>query len=93
MILFTELDDGYDLVFSIGTSTVLSYIAEPVCMAAQFGRPIVEINPGVSEVSDLVDVKLTMRAAPTLEAIWQAYRQRVPSYGHGGPYAYQAIPS
>ena len=85
MILFTELDDGFDLVFSIGTSSVLFYIAEPVCTAARFGRPTVEINPGVSEVSDLVDVKLTMRTAPALEAMWQAYRQRVPSYGHGGP--------
>jgi len=42
-------------------------------------RPTVEINPGVSEVSDLVDVKLNMRAAPALDAIWQAYRQRLPS--------------
>ncbi len=78
MILFTELDDGFDLVFSIGTSSVFSYIAEPVRMAAQFGRPTVEINPGVSEVSDLVDVKLTMGAAPALDAIWQAYRKRLP---------------
>jgi NAD-dependent deacetylase len=79
MILFTELDDGFDLVFSIGTSSAFSYIAEPVRMAAQFGRPTVEINPGVSEVSDLVDIKLNMRAAPALDAIWQAYRQQLPS--------------
>jgi len=79
MILFTELDDGFDLVFSIGTSSVFSYIAEPVRMAAQFGRPTVEINPGISEVSDLVNVKLNMRAAPALDAIWQAYRQQLPA--------------
>jgi NAD-dependent deacetylase len=76
MILFTELDDGFDLVFSIGTSSVFSYIAEPVRMAAQFGRPTIEINPGVSEVSELVDIRLPMRAAPALDAIWQAYEQR-----------------
>jgi NAD-dependent deacetylase len=74
--LFTELDHGFDLVFTIGTSSLFSYVAEPVRMAVQFGRPTVEINPGVSEVSDLVDIKLTMRAAPALDAIWQAYRQR-----------------
>ena len=74
--LFSELDSGFDLVFSIGTSSVFSYIAEPVRMAVQFGRPTVEINPGVSEVSDLVDIKLTMRAAPALDAIWQTYQQR-----------------
>jgi len=78
MILFTELDDGFDLVFTIGTSSVFSYVAEPVRMAVQFGRPTVEINPGVSEVSDLVDVKLAMRAAPALEAIWRTYQQRLP---------------
>jgi NAD-dependent deacetylase len=74
--LFTELDNGFDLVFSIGTSSTFSYVAEPVRMAAQFGRPTVEINPGVSEVSDLVNVKLTMRAAPALDAIWQTYQLR-----------------
>jgi NAD-dependent deacetylase len=74
--LFTELDQGFDLVFSIGTSSTFPYIAEPVRMAAQFGRPTVEINPGVSEVSDLVDVKLGMRAAPALDAIWQTYQLR-----------------
>jgi len=87
MILFTELDEGFDLVFSIGTSSVFSYVAEPVRMAAQFGRPTVEINPGVSEVSDLVDIKLSMGAAPALDAIWQAYRVRAPQY------ARQAVPS
>jgi NAD-dependent deacetylase len=76
MTLFTELDQGFDLVFSVGTSSVFSYIAEPVRMAAQLGRPTVEINPGVSEVSDLVDIKLSMRAAPALDAIWQAYQQQ-----------------
>jgi NAD-dependent deacetylase len=74
--LLTELDDGFDLVFSIGTSSTFSYIAEPVRMATQLGRPTIEINPGVSEVSDLVDIKLTMRAAPALDAIWQTYQLR-----------------
>jgi NAD-dependent deacetylase len=75
-LLLTELDDGFDLVFSIGTSSTFPYIAEPVRMAAQLGRPTVEINPGVTEVSDLVDVKLAMRAAPALDAIWRAYQLR-----------------
>lgn len=76
MMLCTELDNGFDLVFSIGTSSVFSYAAEPVQMAAQFGRPTIEINPGISEVSDLVDIKLSMRAAPALDAIWQACQLR-----------------
>ncbi|OHB63920.1 MAG: NAD-dependent protein deacylase, partial [Planctomycetes bacterium RBG_13_62_9] len=73
MTMLIEMDRGFDLIFSIGTSSVFSYIAEPVQMAALFGTPTVEINPGVSEVSDLVDVKLTMRAVPALDAIWRCY--------------------
>ncbi len=75
-VLFTELDEGFDVVFSIGTSSTFSYAAEPVQLAAELGRPTVEINPGVSEVSDLVDIKLSMRAAPALDAIWRSYQLR-----------------
>lgn len=75
--LFLELDRGFDLVFTIGTSNVFSYVAEPVRMAAVRGRPTVEINPADTEVSDLVDVRLRMRAAPALDAIWRAYSRRV----------------
>jgi NAD-dependent deacetylase len=78
MMMLIELDSGFDLVFSIGTSSLFSYVAEPIQMAATLGRPTVEINPGLSEVSDVVDLRLSMRAAPALDAIWQAYRQLVP---------------
>jgi NAD-dependent deacetylase len=76
MPLFLELDRGFDTVFTIGTSSMFPYVAEPVRMAATLGRPTIEINPQSSEVSDLVDLRLPMRAAPALEAIWQRYRQR-----------------
>jgi len=78
LVLFLELDRGFDVVFTVGTSSVFSYIAEPVCMAATLGRPTIEINPETSEVSDLVGIRLPMRAAPALDAIWRRYRQRVP---------------
>ncbi len=74
--LFLELDRGFDVVFTIGTSSVFPYVADPVRMAATLGRPAIEINPQFTEVSDLVDIHLPMRAAPALEAIWQRYRQR-----------------
>ena len=73
--LFLELDRGFDIVFTIGTSSMFPYVAEPVRMAATLGRATVEINPQSSEVSDLVDIRLPMRAAPALDAIWQRYRQ------------------
>jgi len=76
LLLFTELDQGFDLVFTVGTSSVFSYAAEPIHMAAEAGRPIVEINPDLTEVSHVASIKLAMRAAPALDAIWQRYCRR-----------------
>jgi NAD-dependent deacetylase len=90
LMLFMELDRGFDVVFTVGTSSVFSYVAEPIHMASALGRPTIEINPETSEVSDLVDIHLPMRAAPALDAIWQCYRQRcVPS--HDDPVAVEAV--
>jgi NAD-dependent deacetylase len=75
-ILFAELDEGFDLVFSVGTSSVFPYVAQPIHAALALGRPTIEINPGVSEISAEVDIKLAMRAAPALDAIWRTYQQR-----------------
>ena len=72
-VLYRELYEGFDVVFSVGTTSVFPYIAEPVRMAAQRGIPTAEINPDITRVSHLVDVKLSMRAVPALDAIWQKY--------------------
>lgn len=63
------LENGIDLVFSIGTTSVFPYIAGPVAYACQAGIPTVEINPGDTRVSHLVDFRLPMGAAAALEAI------------------------
>jgi hypothetical protein len=34
----------------------------------------VEINPGETEVSDRVDIKLAAGAAETLDSIWEKYQ-------------------
>ena len=75
-LLYGEIEEGFDLVFTIGTTSVFPYIAEPVALAKRMGRPTVEINPGTSEVSHLVDIKLPLRAAPAMDAIWDRYQQR-----------------
>jgi len=75
--LYRELAFGFDVVFSVGTSSVFPYIAEPVHRASRLGVPTVEINPGTSDVSDLVDVKLAMGAAKALDAIWRRYQEAV----------------
>jgi NAD-dependent deacetylase len=74
--LYRELAVGFDMVFTIGTTSVFPYIAEPVLAASRLGIPTVEINPGTSEVSHLVDVKLAMGAAKALDAIWRRYQER-----------------
>ncbi|MGH8631478.1 MAG: Sir2 family NAD-dependent protein deacetylase, partial [Burkholderiales bacterium] len=64
--LYAVLDEGVDLVMSIGTTSVFPYIAGPVVQAAQAGIPTVEVNPDESEVSPLVRYRLRERAAVAL---------------------------
>jgi NAD-dependent deacetylase len=74
--LYTELERGFDLVFSVGTTSVFPYISEPVERAHQLGKPTVEINPGLTEVSHLVTIRLSLGAAAALDAIWKRYQAR-----------------
>jgi len=66
-----ELDHGFDLVVSIGTTSVFPYIAAPVVLARHAGRETVEINPGTTGVSHVVAHRLRHRAAAALDAIWR----------------------
>jgi NAD-dependent deacetylase len=70
-----EVPRGFDLVLSIGTTSVFPYISAPVLDAYHFRTPSVEINPGETDVSEFVTVKLPMRAAPALDAIWREYNR------------------
>jgi NAD-dependent deacetylase len=63
------LEEGVDLVMSIGTTSVFPYIAQPVLMAAAMGKPTIEINPDVSEVSHRVRHHIRGRAGPVLEQL------------------------
>ncbi len=67
-----EIMRGFDMVFSIGTTSVFPYISEPIHLARRWGAKSVEINPADTEVSTFVDYKLSMGALPALQAIWQA---------------------
>lgn len=64
--LYAVLDEGVDVVLSIGTTSVFPYIAGPVLQAARLGLPTVEINPGDTEVSHLVRHRIRERAAIAL---------------------------
>lgn len=71
--LYEELDRGFNLVFSIGTTSVFPYIAGPVVQASRAGIPTVEINPTETNVSRFVDYKLTSGAADSMRAIRAAF--------------------
>ena len=69
-----ELRAGFDAVISIGTTSVFPYIAAPVLAARSRGAGTVEVNPGETEVSDVVDVRLRCGAAAAMEALLAAMK-------------------
>ena len=48
-----EQDKGFDLGFSVGTTSVFYYVTQPVVAAARSGVPVVEINSEETPISDL----------------------------------------
>jgi NAD-dependent deacetylase len=64
------LQEGFDIVFSIGTSNVFPYITQPVVFAAGSGIPTVEINPARTQLSEIVDYYLPLGAAEAMTAIF-----------------------
>ncbi len=73
--LKNQLREGFDFVFSIGTTSVFPYIAFPVEVARERDKPTVEINPTPTRVSGLVRYRLALGAAVALDAIWTRYNE------------------
>lgn len=71
-----EIPEPFDLVISIGTSSLFPYISTPVYVAARERRHTVEINPRRTELSDLVELRLRSRAEPTLTTLWERYQAK-----------------
>jgi NAD-dependent deacetylase len=71
--LWYEFGAGFDLIFSIGTSSMFEYIVEPVRVGRQMGITTVEINPEVTTISSEVDIKIGAGAATVLASIWERY--------------------
>lgn len=72
-----EWNVGFDIVFSIGTTSVFPYIAQPVYYARRTGIPTIEINPGTTSVSRVVDYHITTKAAETMYALWNIIAGKV----------------
>lgn len=65
------LDEGYDVVFSIGTTSVFPYIAQPFALAREFGALAIEINPATTQVSHFADITWRCGAALALSTLWE----------------------
>lgn len=72
--LEAEVARGFDIVFAIGTSAQFPYLARPVLLARSEGVPTIEINPDVTDLSEVVDIKLPSGAKHALRAIWNVFK-------------------
>jgi len=68
-MLDRELRQGFDVVLSVGTTSVFPYICDPVIRARHHGVATVEINPGETQVSRLVDRRIQTKAGAVLDQI------------------------
>ncbi len=71
-----EQANGFDVVFSVGTSSLFPYIVEPMVRARFDGTPTIEINPGTTDISRMVSYKVSAGAAESLDALWRAYEAK-----------------
>lgn len=75
--LYVEMQRGFDVVFSVGTSSVFPYIVEPVLAAARAGKITIEINPAETDISSLVSWKFAQPAGELLPAWVSALEAQV----------------
>jgi NAD-dependent deacetylase len=66
-----QLDQGFDMLFAIGTNAIFPYIHEPVMDAPRLGCVTVEINPDETVLSSAVSYRLATGAVHALRAIQQ----------------------
>lgn len=76
-VLQRELDQGFDVYFSIGTTSVFPYIQLPILDAKRRGKFTVEINPCETNISHLFDARLPVGASTGMEAVWKKYCSRL----------------
>ncbi|MEX0616948.1 MAG: NAD-dependent deacylase [Candidatus Woykebacteria bacterium] len=73
-VMERELEQGFEVIVSVGTSSVFPYIFEPILEAERRGIKTAEINPAETQMSPLVDIWIAERAAKALDAIWEIMR-------------------
>ncbi len=73
--MLRERARGFELVFTVGTSSPFPYVTDPVIQARRRGGASVEINPDRTRVSDLVTHKLSAGAADAMTRLAAALRR------------------
>ena len=63
---------GFDLAFSIGTTSVFPYVVQPLLKAARQGIPTIEINPEDTPLSDVVTFRFQQPAGNVLKNLLRA---------------------
>lgn len=71
-----EQAQGFDLVFSVGTTSLFQYVVEPVLLAVRRHVPTIEINPEETPISDAVSFRLRGRAGLILVELATALYER-----------------
>jgi NAD-dependent deacetylase len=77
-LLHEQVGLGFDAVFSVGTSSLFPYIAQPVLVARQRGALTVEINPDRTVLSDAVDERFASGASSVLHALSSRFAAPAP---------------
>jgi len=65
-----ETAKGFDLIFTVGTTSVFYYVTNPIREAARRGIPTVEINPEETPVSRIVRYRIAKSAGNVLTEIF-----------------------
>ncbi|MCY1447470.1 hypothetical protein D9M71_640930 [compost metagenome] len=64
--LYAQVRKGFDAVLLVGTTASFPYIIEPVLRARAAGGFTAEVNPGATDLSDIVDVRMQGSALDVL---------------------------
>jgi NAD-dependent deacetylase len=70
-----QLRQGFDVYIWVGTTSAFPYIQRPLYDALRREKTSIEINPGDTEISHLVNYKIKSKAASTLDSIWSQILQ------------------
>ena len=65
----TEQNCGFDLVFSVGTTSLFHYVTQPIVDAVRRGITVIEINPDETPISHLANFRFSQPAGQTMQAL------------------------